>query len=86
MNTIQTGIRMDESLLKRLKRHARQEKRSLNNYIVNILERETAPKMPKLDIRDFPVDEEIKTLGIVISDIPQDMINNNKRLSKYLGQ
>ena len=49
MGTVQTGIRMDEELYARLKRIAKKQNRSLNNYVVTLLEEATAPVFPHVE-------------------------------------
>ena len=46
--TIQTGIHISRTLYDRLKRNAKRERRSLNNYITGILESATEPAIPHL--------------------------------------
>lgn len=83
--TIQTGIRISKSLYDRLKRNAKREKRSLNNYITGILEAATEPPLPRLVRADFEPDEELRQLGRVIGDIPAETIERDPRLRSILG-
>ena len=82
---IQTGIRISPVLYNRLKIRAKQEKRSLNNYITRILEQAVEPELPKLDLRDFEVDEDLKRLGKLIGDIPERKIRQDPRLKSILS-
>ena len=83
--TIQTGIRISRTLYDRLKRNAKREKRSLNNYITGILEAATEPAIPHLVRADFEPDEELRQLGRVIGEIPAGTIEQDPRLKSILG-
>ena len=83
--TIQTGIRLSQSLYERLKRNAKREKRSLNSYITSILESATEPVFPLLDPADFEPDEDIRRLGQVLGDIPPEKIESDPRLKSILA-
>jgi hypothetical protein len=84
--TIQTGIRISRTLYDRLKRNAKREKRSLNNYITGILESATAPAIPRLVRSEYEPDDELRELGRVIGDIPAEKIERDPRLKSILGQ
>ena len=84
--TIQTGIRLSQSLYERLKRNAKREKRSLNSYITSILESATEPVFPNLDPAAFEPDEDIRRLGQTLGDIPQEKIEHDPRLKSILAQ
>jgi len=84
--TIQTGIRISRTLYDRLKRNAKREKRSLNNYITGILESATEPAIPHLVRSEYEPDDELRDLGQVIGDIPAEKIERDPRLKSILGQ
>ncbi len=76
---IQTGIRMKASLYERLKRNAKRENRSLNNYVVHLLDTATAPVIPSLNLQDYPIDEDILQLGELLQEpTPEDLENDTK--------
>lgn len=76
---IQTGIRMKASLYERLKRNAKRENRSLNNYVVHLLDMATAPVIPSLNLQDYPIDEDILQLGELLQEpTPEDLENDTK--------
>ena len=83
---IQTGIRMDISLYERLKRNAKRENRSLNNYVVTLLEAATAPKYPQLRREDYPIDEDLLALGHVLAEPSPEELENDPRLAYILGK
>lgn len=86
MSTIQTGIRMAPSLYERLKRLAKQQNRSVNNYVVTLLEEATAPVFPPLKVSDLEVDEDLQKLGGVIGDIPEELIASDPKLAYILSK
>lgn len=83
---VQTGIRISESLYERLKRNAKRERRSLNNYIAGLLEEATEPAIPHLNLADFKIDEDILAMGKTIGPIPKDRVQNDPRLKAMLGE
>ncbi len=83
--TIQTGIRISRVLYDRLKRNAKRERRSLNNYITGILESATEPAIPHLVRSEYEPDDELRDLGRVIGDIPAEKIEQDPRLKSILG-
>ena len=83
--TIQTGIRISKTLYDRLKRNAKREKRSLNNYITGILEAATEPSIPRLVRAEFEPDDDLRDLGRVIGEIPAEKIERDPRLKSILG-
>ena len=70
--TRQTIIRMSEALYQRIKRNARLEKRSVNNYMVSVLEKGLPEEFPGLDPADFVPDEELIGLGKTLSGATAD--------------
>ncbi|MGI5847399.1 MAG: hypothetical protein ACOX5T_05175 [Candidatus Cryptobacteroides sp.] len=82
---IQTGIRMDKSLYEQLKRKARSEGRSLNNYVVSIL-RSIAEedKFANLVIPD-ELPEDLKQLGKSFKPIVKERLENDERLRYILS-
>ena len=82
---IQTGIRISESLYERLKRNAKREHRSLNNYISWLLEAATEPVIPHLNLADFKLDDDLIQLGKTIGSIPKLRIQQDPRLKNILG-
>lgn len=81
MATIQTGIRMEESLYERLKRNAKLEGRSLNNYIVHLLDKATAPVIPRLNLKDYTIDEDIRLLGDTFEEPTEEELANDPKLA-----
>jgi predicted DNA-binding protein len=86
MGMVQAGIRMDSSLYERLKRFAKKQNRSLNNYVVTLLEEATAPVFPHVEEKDLQVDEDLLQLGKVIGDIPEEMLENDPKLAYILSK
>ena len=83
---IQTGIRMEAALYERLKRNAKREKRSLNNYIVHLLDTATAPVIPKLNRADYPLDDDILRLGELLQEPSQEELENDPKLAYILSK
>ena len=83
---IQTGIRMAPSLYERLKRNAKKERRSLNNYITRILEQAVEPAIPRLDLSSFKIDDDLKRLGGLVGHISDEQIQRDPRLKSILGK
>ena len=86
MGMVQAGIRMDSSLYERLKRFAKKQNRSLNNYVVTLLEEATAPVFPHVEEKDLQVDEDLLQLGKVIGDSPEEMLENDPKLAYILSK
>lgn len=84
--TIQTGIRMSLALYERLKRNAKREHRSLNNYVVTLLESATAPKIPSVKREDYPIDEDLLQLGHVLAEPTAEELENDPKLAYILGK
>jgi hypothetical protein len=60
---------MSESLYQRIKQSARLQGRSVNSYMVSILERDLPEEFPKLDPADFAPDETLRALGKTLSGV-----------------
>ena len=86
MSTIHTGIRMDSSLYERLKMQARKQNRSLNNFVVTILENATAPVFPRLTESDLQLDEDILKLGDIFGEIPVELVERDPKLAYILSK
>ena len=86
MSTIQTGIRMDSALYERLKRFAKKQNRSLNNYIVTILEEATSPAFPRITEKDLIIDQDLQNLGGIIGDVPQELLEKDPKLAYILSK
>lgn len=82
---IQTGIRLEASLYEKLKRNAKKERRSLNNYITRILENAVETDIPKLDPSSFEIDDDLKQLGGLIGSISDEQIQQDPRLKSILA-
>lgn len=83
-NIVQTGIRMDADLLESLKMKARQERLSLNAYMVNVLEAAVRPMIPKLRREDFEGKLDADELAIPV-EIPQELIDNDPKIARLLS-
>lgn len=86
IRTIQTGIRMSQSLYERLKRNAKRENRSLNNYLVHLLDTATAPKIPRLKRDDYPIDNDLLQLGQVLAEPSAEELENDPKLTYILNK
>lgn len=73
--TIQTGIRISKSLYDRLKRNAKREKRSLNNYITGILEAANHCQIP-----DY---EDAAQIACALNHFCDAIITNDQAYSRY---
>ena len=83
---IQTGIRMDITLYEKLKRNAKKERRSVNNYIVNVLEKSVEVEIPKLQLKDFQVDSDIQSLGKTMGTMTEGKLNDDPKLKYILSK
>lgn len=83
---IQTGIRMTPALYERLKRNARRENRSLNNYVVHLLDTATAPVIPQLNRQDYPIDEDILGLGGLLQEPSPEELEADPKLVYILSK
>ena len=83
---IQTGIRMKASLYERLKRNAKRENRSLNNYVVHLLDTATAPVVPQLNRQDYPIDDDILRLGELLQEPMLEELENDPKLAYILSK
>ena len=83
---IQTGIRMKASLYERLKRNAKRENRSLNNYVVHLLDTATAPVVPQLNRQDYPIDDDILRLGELLQEPTPEELENDPKLVYILSK
>ncbi|MBR5703199.1 MAG: hypothetical protein IKX45_03000 [Bacteroidales bacterium] len=86
MATIQAGIRMDSSLYERLKRNAKKQKRSLNNYVVALLEEATAPIFPHIEEKDLIVDQDLLLLGETFGELSREFSESNPKLAYILSK
>lgn len=77
---------MDEELYARLKRIAKKQNRSLNNYVVTLLEEATAPVFPHVEKKDLQLDEDLLRLGGVIGDIPEELLKKDPKLAYILSK
>lgn len=83
---IQTGIRMEAALYERLKRNAKRENRSLNNYMVHLLDTATAPVIPRLNRMDYPLDDDILRLGELLQEPSPEELENDPKLAYILSK
>ena len=82
---IQTGLRFRPALIEKLKIKAKRSNKSFNRYVEDILEKEVADELPKLDREDFVKENRFLALGKTIRDIPQEQIDNDPKLAHILG-
>lgn len=83
---IQTGVRITPSLYEKLKRNAKKERRSLNNYITRILEQAVEPAIPRLDLATFKIDDDLKRLGGLVGHISDEQVQRDPRLKSILAK
>ena len=84
--TVQTGIRMSAALYERLKRNAKRENRSMNNYVVTLLEAATSPKIPHLKRSDYPISEDLLQLGRTLAEPSPEEMANDPKLAYIFGK
>ena len=82
---IQTGIRLDESLYERLKINAKKQGRSVNSYIVSILESSSELVFPKIAPEELKPDDFILSLG-VMEGIPAESLKSDPKLAYILSK
>lgn len=76
---------MEESLYERLKINAKKQGRSVNSYIVSILESSTELVFPKISEEELNPDDFILSLGI-INHIPDELIKADSKLAYILSK
>jgi len=81
--TRQTIIRMSESLYQRIKQNAKLQRRSVNNYMVSVLEKSLPEEFPKLDPADFVPDEALRALGKTLSGVTANASQLDEK-AKYI--
>ena len=81
---IQTAFRLRPELLERIKYHAAREKKSVNSYVEEILERETRPVIPKFP-PNFEVSEEIKAMNQCLQLPSKEEIEADPKLAHILA-
>lgn len=86
MSTIQAGFRMDSSLYERLKRNAKKQKRSLNNYVVALLEEATAPIFPHIEEQDLIIDQDLLSLGETFGNLSPEFTESDPKLAYLLSK
>lgn len=77
---------MEAALYERLKRNAKREKRSLNNYMVHLLDTATSPVIPQLNRADYPLDDDIARLGELLLDPSPEELENDPKLAYILSK
>lgn len=80
MERVQTIVRLRPELLARVKRAAKREKRSVNSFIEDTLDRATGLEFPKLP-PDFKVSDEI--LGLACFKMPHPTQEELKKDPKF---
>ena len=82
---IQTGLRLPELLINQLKTKARQEGKSFNAYVEEVLERDVTLVFPKLKREDFQPDEELLAIGREIPPFTKEELESDPRLAHIWG-
>lgn len=80
MERVQTILRLRPDVMARVKRAAKREKRSVNSFIEDTLDRATGLEFPKLP-PDFKVSDEILGLGFTIAEPTPEMLENDPKLA-----
>ena len=79
-NRVQTAFRLEESLLRRLKKKAREQKKSLNSYVETLLMADVRdePEFPKvsLPVRHSP--RVTSMLGILPAFSEEELLEDDK--------
>lgn len=82
---VQTGLRFRPALIEKLKNKAKRNNKSFNRYVEDLLEKDVADELPKLNREDFLKDNTFIALGKTIRAIPQEMIDRDPKLAHILG-
>ncbi len=79
-NRIQTAFRLDESLLRRLKKKALAQKKSLNSYVEAVLSADVRdePEFPKVNLPVKHSPRVTKMLDILPSFSEKDILEDDK--------
>lgn len=82
---VQTGLRLPLLLINQLKAKAKQEGKSFNAYVEEVLERDVELVFPKLRREDYPPDEELMAMGLPMPEFTKEDLENDPRLAHILG-
>ena len=87
-NRVQTAFRLEESLLRRLKKKAREQKKSLNSYVETLLMADVRdePEFPKvsLPVRHSP--RVTSMLGILPAAFSEEELLEDDKLAYILSK
>lgn len=83
---VQTGLRFSPTLIARLKKEAKKNKKSFNGYVEDLLESVSAPAIPKLKREDFAPGKEILSLGETIPAFSEEEIDKDPKLAYLLAE
>ena len=82
---VQTGLRLPLLLINQLKAKAKQEGKSFNAYVEEVLERDVELVFPKLRREDYPPDVELMAMGLPMPEFTKEDLENDPRLAHILG-
>lgn len=87
---VQTGLRLPLLLINQLKAKAKQEGKSFNAYVEEVLEKDAGLVFPKLRREDYPPDPELEALSLSLGEqVPpftQEELDADPRLAHIWGE
>ena len=87
VNRIQTAFRLEESLLRRLKKKARERKKSLNSYVEAVLLSDVSdePEFPELNL---PVEHSPRVTSLlgIVPPFSEKQLQEDDKLAYILGK
>ncbi len=83
---VQTGLRLPLLLINQLKAKAKQEGKSFNAYVEEVLERDVEPVFPKLRREDYGVPEWVKKLAVHGPKFTREELEADPRLAHIWGE
>lgn len=83
---VQTGLRFPPALIAKLKSKAKRNNKSFNRFVEDVLEKEVADELPRLNREDFLKDNEFLSFGKMIPDFTKEQLEENPILAHILGE
>jgi len=86
MATIEVIFEIESPLYELLKRNAKKQNCSLNNYVVALLEEATAPIFPHIEEQDLIIDQDLLSLGETFGNLSPEFTESDPKLAYLLSK
>ena len=83
---VQTGLRFRPALIAKLKSKAKRTNKSFNRYVEDVLEKEVADELPRLNREDFVKNNRFLALGKTIPAFTKEQLDSDPKLAYLLGE